>query len=191
MATTTTSTCKQCSKEFELTLSDKNRGRGSFCSRPCLGKHQKGIGNPAYKHGNAKRSRQTKEYRTWAGIKARCYNPNEQNASYYLGRGIKMHESWVNDFEQFLKDVGYAPSQQHSIDRIDVNGNYEPGNVRWATMKEQMNNMRKNVIFEYRGEIKTIAQWANSFGVTYNWLYSRIRRGQYSLKDIDALLNQD
>lgn len=75
---------------------------------------------------------------------ARCTNPKNANYQYYGARGITVCESWsgVGGFARFLKHVGLRPSAKHSIDRMDVNGNYEPGNVRWATVLEQRHNRR-------------------------------------------------
>lgn len=86
----------------------------------------------------------TKLYKVWDGIKQRCYNPNSNFYANYGGRGIKMCDRWLNSPELFIKDMGIRPSNKHSIDRIDNNGNYEPSNVRWATQKEQCRNQRKN-----------------------------------------------
>ena len=78
----------------------------------------------------------------------RCYNPHNRNYVNYGARGIKVCDRWRESFENFLIDMGRRPSAQHSIDRIDVNGNYEPSNCRWATAKEQMNNQRKRARIE-------------------------------------------
>lgn len=92
----------------------------------------------AYKHGWAK----TPTYVTWKSMAGRCYDP--RNASYplYGGRGITVCERWRDDFLNFLADMGERPSLDHSIDRIDGDGNYEPGNCRWATRAEQNANRK-------------------------------------------------
>ena len=89
--------------------------------------------------------RPSKEYNTWHMMQQRCTNPNAINYSYYGGRGITICERWFNSFENFLIDVGRAPSPKHSIDRIDVNGNYEPGNVQWTTASWQAKNRRRYI----------------------------------------------
>jgi hypothetical protein len=86
---------------------------------------------------------QTPEYKCWQQVKARCLNPNHKAYPNYGGRGIRVHEPWVNDFEAFYVYVGARPSPQHSLDRHPNNdGGYEPGNVRWATPEEQNRNRR-------------------------------------------------
>lgn len=85
-----------------------------------------------------------KEYRAWRNMLTRCYNPNASSFKYYGGRGITVCERWQRSFDAFLADVGPAPSNEHSIDRFpNNNGNYELGNVRWATHEEQQKNKRR------------------------------------------------
>jgi len=94
------------------------------------------------RHGEARRAQRTAEYVCWRAIKARCGNPKSEDYELYGARGIRICDEWRNDFGAFLAHVGRRPSSKHSIDRIDNNGNYEPGNVRWATPKEQRDNQR-------------------------------------------------
>lgn len=82
-------------------------------------------------------------YTTWENMKQRCYNPNSVNYKYYGGRGVKVCDRWFNSYESFALDMGERPDGC-SIDRIDVNGNYEPDNCKWSTLKEQNNNRRNN-----------------------------------------------
>lgn len=102
-----------------------------------------GKNNPAYKHGSALRSGRTKEYKVWTGMKRRCYNKKSKDYGYYGGRGIKVCKEWKISFKCFLDDMGLAPSEKHSLDRINVNGNYEPKNCRWVTQNVQVQNSRK------------------------------------------------
>ena len=88
------------------------------------------------------RLRGAPEYSVWSGMKARCTNPKEQNFEFYGGRGITFCERW-SSFKSFYDDMGQRPTPKHSIDRVDVNGSYEPDNCRWATQKEQSENKRK------------------------------------------------
>lgn len=92
-------------------------------------------------HHGAVRQRSS-EYRTWEAMRARCGNPNNNRYEIYGGRGIRVCERWQSSFENFIADMGRKPTRAHSIDRIDVNGNYEPANCRWATPKEQSANKR-------------------------------------------------
>jgi hypothetical protein len=91
-------------------------------------------------HGKSR----TKVYRAWQSIKTRCYNPKAWKSYQYHGAyGVTMYAGWVDDFEAFAAYVGEPPTPLHTIDRKDANGNYEPGNIRWATQHEQMQNTRR------------------------------------------------
>ena len=109
----------------------------------------------------------TPTYRAWQDMIQRCYNPRRTRYPMYGGRGITVCQRWRESFEAFLKDMGTSPSPRHSIDRIDNNGNYEPGNLRWATAKEQSRNQRRNRVLTYQGETLCIAEWAERLGVAY------------------------
>jgi hypothetical protein len=86
--------------------------------------------------------KQLPEYGIWCSMKSRCTNPNDQSFDSWGGRGITIFSLWTTDFEAFFKYIGSRPSPKHSLDRINNNGNYEPGNVRWATKQQQANNTR-------------------------------------------------
>jgi hypothetical protein len=93
------------------------------------------------KRGNTRKP----EYATWVNMKQRCDNPAIRSYRWYGARGITVCARWRDSFENFLADMGQRPSPKHSIDRIDVNGNYEPNNCRWATKQEQIANMRPRI----------------------------------------------
>lgn len=129
------------------------------------------------KHGAASRGHFTKEYLCWTGIKARCCNPKNDKFHYYGGRGIRMCEQWLNSFNNFYAHMGNCPPGM-TIDRWpDKNGNYEPGNCRWATGEEQANNKRTNVIIEFQGKKLSVAQWARELGVRVSLLRNRLKSG--------------
>lgn len=120
----------------------------------------------------------SKEYSTWINMKRRCLNPNTTHYALYGGRGIKVHQPWIDSFEAFLADVGKAPeTHRASLDRIDCDGNYEPENVRWSTPKEQSNNRGNNVRVEFRGADMTLAEVARVAGIPYHQVFQRYHRG--------------
>jgi len=126
------------------------------------------------KHGQSKFGLQSPEYITWHSMKSRVLNPKDAKYKDYGGRDIKICEAWVNSFETFYNDMGKRPSPSHSIDRIDVNGNYEPSNCRWATATEQANNRRNSVKFTYKGDIKSIPEFARQYGLPRGLISQRI-----------------
>lgn len=117
------------------------------------------------------------EYRTWILMKRRCYDINDINYKSYGGRGIKVCPEWIESFETFFAYMGKKPSHNHSIDRINTNGNYEPGNVRWATRLQQARNKRMNRLIEYMGESKTMGQWCEILHLPLKRTELRFNRG--------------
>lgn len=128
------------------------------------------------KHGQSN----SRLYGIYGEMKSRCYNPNRSSYKRYGGRGIKICDEWLGDqgaenFINWATANGYEDSL--TIDRINVNGNYEPSNCRWATWQEQSNNKRNNRFITYNGETKTIAEWSRILNIKYGCLFYRINHG--------------
>lgn len=118
------------------------------------------------KHGDCKRNKINPIYRIWQGMKDRCYNKNNPNNVHWLGRGIKMCDEWKNNYLEFKKwaiENGYKKGL--SIDRIDVNGNYEPNNCRWVSQEEQNKNTTRTMHIKYKGQSYTIPEFAKIFNI--------------------------
>jgi hypothetical protein len=127
------------------------------------------------RHGRSRSA----EYQSWANAIQRCENPNTPNYHLYGGRGITMCERWRSSFENFLADIGERPSAEHSLDRFpDGDGNYGPGNCRWATRSEQNNNGGTfGHPLTINGETRSIARWAAAAGVNRKSLLWRVQAG--------------
>lgn len=125
----------------------------------------------------------TRLYNVWQNIKRRCYTKTNPSYKYYGGCGVAMCDEWHKSFRLFYEwsmANGYnenAPKWTCTIDRIDVNGNYEPSNCRWITMKQQTLNRRANRIIEYNGKTYCLVEWARILGFNYSTLLYRLRRG--------------
>jgi hypothetical protein len=110
-------------------------------------------------------------------MKARCHQPNHSHYSAYGGSGVKVCKRWLR-FENFLADMGERPSQNHSIDRYpNPNGDYRPGNCRWATPKQQANNRQVTKVLTYKGRRLPLADLAREHGMTLRMLRGRLQRG--------------
>lgn len=120
----------------------------------------------------------TVEYVAWRSMKQRCYNPKNASYSRYGGRGIAVCDRWLESYEAFLAHVGRRPSPEHSIDRYpDNDGNYEPGNVRWATAEEQGRNRETNIVVHLDGEVLILKDACARTGHSYHAVIERIRSG--------------
>lgn len=116
---------------------------------------------------------QMREYNSWSQMLRRCLNSEDKSYPSYGGRGIKVCERWL-DFDNFLDDMGNKPSLLHSIDRIKNDGNYEPSNCRWATVREQARNRRTSRMLELNGVSKCVAEWSEITGISSPAIFARI-----------------
>lgn len=125
------------------------------------------------KHG----LRKTKEYGVWKTMKYRCNNPSNQAYSRYGGRGIKVCDRWNDSFAAFYEDMGPKPSPDYTLERVDNNGPYEPGNCIWADLVHQANNRRSNRFISAQGRTMTMAEWSRHLGIGLGTIWSRLNRG--------------
>lgn len=127
--------------------------------------------SPRLTHGDTVNRTLTKEFIAWCQMRSRCTQVDHISYKRYGARGIKVCDRWMNSFENFLSDVGRAPSEKHSLDRIDNDKNYEPSNCKWSTKQEQCNNRRSSKYLTIKGERKTIANWARERNIPYRKFY--------------------
>jgi len=126
------------------------------------------------RHGHSKQGNMTQIYIAWMAMKQRCVNLNNPEYKNYGARNITICFRW-KVFENFLADMGEPPTENHSLDRINNDGNYCPENCRWATKTEQARNMRVNHLITYRGKTQCLPIWAEQFGISENALRTRLR----------------
>ena len=134
--------------------------------------------------------RDTLEYSTWCGMLGRCYNPNGERYKNYGGRGIKVCDRWIHSFPNFHMDLGDKPSSAHSLERKDVNGNYEPSNCCWATEYEQSRNRRNNKIHEYQGKHYVQVDLAREFNLSHYQIRYHLNQGKTIDQAIRYLLSK-
>lgn len=161
--------CCDCGAERAVMTSNLRSGRSKSCGKgDCFSRS-------TLRHGCARHGAVDREYANWQGMLARCRNPNHSRFNSYGGRGITVCERW-QVFENFVADMGPRPDGA-TIDRIDNDGNYEPGNCRWATLLEQRLNNRHVVWLENGGERMPLKHWAQRLGINPASLAGRLRRG--------------
>lgn len=132
----------------------------------------------------------TKEYRAWKAMKSRCYSKCNKNMGNYQKDNIQVCKKWINSFDNFLDDMGFAPSEKHTLDRIDPKKNYCKKNCRWATFKTQSNNRGSfNLKYKYNGEVKNLKEWSEYFNIKYTTLYQRIFRSKLSFEEAIKINN--
>ena len=158
-----------CGNKFEANGYYARTGKVTSCPS-CAAER---VRMASVKHGLS----ETVEFSTWTDIQTRCYNPKTKAFKDYGGRGIKVCERWRESFEAFLVDMGNRPDGDYSIERNEVNGDYEPSNCRWATRIEQANNKRSNVRATINGVEKTLQEWAEESGINYSAIWFRMKAG--------------
>lgn len=149
--------------------------QGSSRSCGCL---QREVASATFRtHGHTLNMQKTAEYQTWASMIGRCCTPTAEGWPDYGGRGVTVCERWRDSFEAFLADMGHRPSAKHSIERLDVNGHYEPYNCVWATRATQSRNTRRNRMITFQGRTQCLIDWAVELGLTKSALKHRLDRG--------------
>jgi len=171
----------ECEKYKIVTTNDLKSGHVKSCG--CLNSElliERNKNNIRKKHGKAK----TRIYRIWQGMKSRCDNMNNSRYKNYGGRGITYCSQWQSfeNFDKWAIENGYQ--ENLTIDRINVDGNYEPNNCRWITNKEQQSNKQYHHLLAYNGKIQNIAKWSEETGLPYSTIWKRINEKW----DIDKIL---
>lgn len=168
--------CKcDCGNETEVISANLVRGNTKSCGclKSQVSKERLTI------HGMV----DTKLYKTWLGMKARCTNVNNKKYKNYGGRGISICPEWKKEFLNFYEwSVKSGWNKKLSIDRVNNDGNYEPSNCKWSTWKEQENNRSNNAWYEYKGETKTISQWSDIYGIPYKTIACRILKHKWDIE---------
>ena len=160
-----------CDCGKETIVYESNLGKCTF-SCGCLSRDKSKEHNS--KHGQSR----TRLFTIWSGMRHRCRNPKLREYPDYGGRGIKVCKEWDDSFEAFRDwAMSHGYTEELTLDRIDNDGNYEPSNCRWITMKEQQANKRNNVLLTYNGETHIAKEWARRTGLSYRLIMCRLHYG--------------
>lgn len=163
-----------CGGEKAVRVSALRHGQTSSCG--CLESEARRTNRLT--HGHARRGdAKAPEYRVWTGMITRCHNERSTAFDRYGGRGITVCARWRESFAAFLADMGRKPSPAHTIDRIDNARGYEPGNCRWATVREQALNRRSNRLVTIGAETLPVGAWLDRYGVSRDLFDGRVRAG--------------
>lgn len=179
----------------KLTVTAMGKGKSCLCDCECgttewtADRHSVKSGRTAscgclrwkkanFTHGESVVGNWSPEYRAWSNMITRCHNPNATRFKDWGGRGITVFPEWRESYESFLAFVGRRPSATHSLDRWpNKDGNYAPGNVRWATREEQARNTKRNRIIEIGGESLSAIEWSERSGIRASIILERLGRG--------------
>lgn len=160
-----------CGREFEAAEHSVKSGKTKSCG--CLKASL--VSRAVTSHSESRPK--TPEYAAWAEMKSRCNNPRHTSYPRYGGAGVAVCPEWSDSYETFLAHVGRKPSPEHSLDRFpNQAGNYEPGNVRWATNQEQARNRRSNRQIEFGGRTQCLQAWAEELGIKQSTLIERLEK---------------
>lgn len=174
-----------CGKKTIVSATNLRTGAVKSCG--CMRKET--IAKSNYKHGQ----RRTRLYNIWAKMRYRCEKEYDSAYKYYGGRGIKVCKEWSTSFETFQKwalSNGY--SENLTIERIDVNGNYCPQNCKWIELSQQANNRRNNILIEYNGKVQSLMKWCKELNLNYYLIRDRIKKGHMSFEQaISAPLQEN
>jgi|SRR5690625_188574 len=162
-----------CGTEKEIALVLLRNGQTKSCG--CFKRDH--LISMITKHGRSPRGKRNKLQAVWVSMKQRCLNDKNDAYKYYGGRGITIHTGWLEfeNFESWAVKSGYEEGL--SIERIDVNGNYDPFNCTWIPRSEQSNNTRRSTSYEFNGKKQSLKDWSLELGINYSTLTGRLRRG--------------
>jgi len=145
--------------------------------------HAERVRQTHTRHGQARDGRKTPEYEAWQSMMARCYAPTTDSYPYYGGKGIRVAEAWLTDFQAFLAAVGPRPSPQHRLSRRDPNGHFTPENTYWATQHEIGRKRPDNTFYTVNGVTKCLVDWAKEYGIPKNTLHYRVVTKGMTMRD--------